>query len=76
LCSCANLAAARGDARLALLLLARADVGKPPGATPLPRYTHLRARLAAADEPAALAAEAAALDAQALQALLARLLPA
>jgi predicted ATPase len=77
LCSCACLAAARGERRLALLLLARADVDRPPNATPLPRYARLRQRLEPGEDPAdrtRVDAEAAALDAAALQSLLERLL--
>jgi predicted ATPase/DNA-binding SARP family transcriptional activator len=77
LCSCACVAAARGEPRLALLLLARADVDRPPHAAPLPRYARLRQRLEPAcgqADRACLGAEAAALDTAALQGLLERLL--
>ena len=76
LCSCAWLALERGEAPLALLLLARAERDRPVAAAPLARYARLRERVESACDRslATLVADAAALDATALRHQLERLL--
>jgi hypothetical protein len=76
LCSCAWLALERGEAPLALLLLARAERDRPVAAAPLARYARLRERVESACDRslATIVADAAALDATALRHRLERLL--